>query len=385
MTELPNKWPQLLFLGALWGLVVRLAFRLLPPGQRLAGGLTALLALVASHGFAVQYGKAMLDIAACYLIIACLDSWLAGRYWLAAAELAFYTWSKSYTPFQIAVLAAALGLLYWLGKRRGWTAEWAFSSARPYFLPAPKKIAAFFFLASLAVGLPFCAKSFYYSGTPLFPFAYGVLPPIADDMKDRRPALEASAKSLLNNRNAYGGERNIRGFVTHFWRVAVPDKGVNNEFDYPIGLPYLVLFPPFLFFLARRLKRKSMPLLPLAVLLLWFSWWMGSRQSRWLYVPLTLMFLSVAGEKAVLRSWGVRAALLISLALTGLSGIRENRPDWRKTPREALRPQDERLVQMGAGLADARSPVPLPDKEAAFAAFPVHVTAGSSDWVLPDP
>jgi len=44
----------------------------------------------------------------------------------------------------------------------------------------------------------------------------------------------------LAMKDAYGLKRSLPGFVKHFWLVAVPEQGVNNRFDYPLGLIYLL-------------------------------------------------------------------------------------------------------------------------------------------------
>ena len=101
------------------------------------------------------------------------------------------------------------------------------------------------------IGGPFLVKSFIYSGTPLFPFAVGIIEPL-ENTNFEPDAIANSAQRYLRAKDAYGYGRNLKDFLLLPWRLSVPDAGVNNKFDYPAGLPVLLFFPLFIFFFCTK-------------------------------------------------------------------------------------------------------------------------------------
>ena len=91
--------------------------------------------------------------------------------------------------------------------------------------------------------MDFVAKSLYYSGTPFS----GCTRVIQDKEIDYDSAWWRSLQQASNiwtneeARGQYGPWPLVLAFVKHFWLIAVPEKGVNNAFDYPVGLPYLLV------------------------------------------------------------------------------------------------------------------------------------------------
>lgn len=350
-TELPNKFPQFFFLAGVLALSFKAARRLIAdPQWKDAGAAAVVFAVAGSHGFAVQFGTAMLDIPLCYLFLAAIDSFLDGDYKLGAVELSFFIWSKPFMPLQVALIAVVL-VFFW-----------------PRVKPILQKSAAAFIVAGLLIAGPFLAKSFHYTGTPLYPFG-----------EARTEALQNSARAHMGARDAYGQGRSLRAFAEHFWKIAVPANGVNNEFDYPLGLPYLISLAPFLFFMVREVRRGHRPLAAFLAAWWWAVWWMGSQQSRWLYIPLVLMFIFVFSFEAVTGSRAVWASLIVALAITSVSVVRSHKADFGQSRWNVLRPIDKEL----AALTPADGPVALTDKDAAFARVEVVVTQPSGGWILP--
>ena len=115
-----------------------------------------------------------------------------------------------------------------------------------------------FLLLSMAVAGPFIVKAIYYSGVPLFPFAAGIfdMSGSAHRNESLHNSLTVSSKSHMSAKDAYGYGKSGLDFLKHFWLISVPDKGVNNRYDYPVGLVYLIFMGPFLYMFILALRRK---------------------------------------------------------------------------------------------------------------------------------
>ena len=117
VTELPNKFPQFLFLIGLVSVTVDLVKRF--SGNNFIGIILAASAVFGSHFIGIQMGTAMLDIVIAYLFLAAIDSLLAGRIFMFLIEFVFFFWSKPFIPLQCALLLAVMALASAILKMRG--------------------------------------------------------------------------------------------------------------------------------------------------------------------------------------------------------------------------------------------------------------------------
>ncbi|MDO8302625.1 MAG: hypothetical protein Q7T18_05240, partial [Sedimentisphaerales bacterium] len=244
-TEWPNKIPQFICLLGLLAVIAKLSSRLGP--QSVSQALFVLFALIGSHFVGIQMGTAMLDLALCYLFFAALDSFLNGKYGWAALEFTFLFWSKPMMPLLWLALAVTMGMILWISVRRlGLKLRWGFEDGYPCLNPDFKKKAggfiAGFLLLSVAIGGPFVVKSIYTAGTPIFPVGAGWITfnPQLQSATPFRQGLLQSAQEHMATKDNYGFGRSLGVVPKSLWLMAVPESGVNNSFDYPVGLPYLL-------------------------------------------------------------------------------------------------------------------------------------------------
>lgn len=377
-TLFPNKIPQLLITIGLWGLVARLASMWAPREYRYRAGFLALIAIVGSHGFAIQYGSGMMDLVLCYLGLATIDSVASGRMGWAGIEAALFFWAKFPTLYAVVGAAFVLGLYVARGLKM--TPTWAFCLDAPFMPRHRTRMGVFFLLMSIVVMGPFVWKSLAAVGTPLFPFAAGYFTPWTADARQRLPAILQASRALWAS---VGKDRTLVGFLTHFVVLAVPTEGVNNPFDYPMGLPYLLFLVPFAAFTVRAVRRRACPALPLLVVILWAGWWMTSHQARFLYLPISLLFICGATEPGLIQARGLWCGLIVALGLTCLSVYHANKPDFGKSAWAVLRPEDQALIRLAGTLGPSRVPVELKDRDAAYATFPIHLSQGDPFFVIP--
>lgn len=378
-TSLLNKIPQLFFALGLAGVGTSLVRR--RGGSWLSASVVP-LAVLGSHSIGIQMGTGMLDLAIAYLFFAALDSFDRRQWAVGLVELNFFLWSKAFVPVQMGMILLGLGACVIIGRKLGWTAAMPLSSWSDV-QAGWKKWLAGFLVVSLCVGGPFLFKSLYYSGTPLFPFGVGVwVPPAADSSSEHWRSLSATAGALTDVRDAYGHGRSGLDFLKHFWLVAVPEKGVNNAFDYPLGLMYLLFLGPFAYFFAQALKRKTLDVPSLFIVLFWLTWWAGSQQGRFLFIAMIGMYLTVLGrwKPSVIGL----AAMVFAVALTALSVARAHRLDFGRSAEEVLRPKDLQLVEESRRYLEEQKMgvVFTEDQEAAFAQFPIIVTKEKRPFVL---
>jgi len=388
VTELPNKIPQLLFLIGF----ILISINLIRLHNRKAiVSYLGVMAIFGSHAFGIQMGTAMLDIVICYLLLAAIDSFRRGRWLLSSIEFAFFFWSKSFIPYQSIVIIIMFSFVVYILKKFGdYKCKWDFLYSvnvkdEILFSAKYKNWVISFLILSIFIAGPFLSKSLYYSGTPTFPFGVGNL--IINDQIDKNSeswrSLLKAADNHLGARNAYGQGRSAYHFIKHFWLIAVPDKGVNNKFDYPLGLVYLLFFGPFLFWFIKSFRNKEIPILPWLAVLFWISWWFGSQQSRFLYIPIALIFISVI---LTLKepSRVLLTLLLVALGLNFLSVLRANKNDWGLSREKVLRKKDLQIVQISRKyLSDGqKNPVRMYNHEVAFAQFPVEIMKENLPFVI---
>jgi hypothetical protein len=383
-TDLPNKWPQFLFSIALLAIVFRSVRRM--GGGHWAGAL-AVLAVLGTHAVGIQMGTAMLDLAVCYLFFAALDSFLSGQMILAAVEFSFFFWSKPLMPVfigMILVLSAVVTLL--LSRGFGWkTVRGFLDITGPDAIEGKKVFIIAFFLVSLAVAGPFMVKSWQIAQTPLYPVTDVILKPggcvpanlvgFAD--------LQKKACAWKLTKDSYGHGRSLGALLRHFWLVAVPETGVNNAFDYPLGLTYLLFLGPFMALLARSFRLRKVPVLGVFCVVYWLLWWMGSQQARFFLVPLVGMFVTVAAGIGK-PSRVLLSCLVLALTFTAISVFRAHQPDFGKSAYQVLRDKDKELLVM-ANDAPPRQPVALDFNDAAFAPFAIDVRGADNIFVIQRP
>lgn len=386
-TQLPNKFPQFLFFIAVPFLAIRLLTRL--GSNDLLKKILMVFAIFGAHHVGIQTGTAMLDIVLVYLFLAALDSILSGHWILAAIEFVFYFWAKSFIPLQMILLAGALFICLLILKRLGFQISLGFSLQPLSTMRIDKivfrKFLILFCVLSVAVAGPFVWKSFYVTGSPLFPFFVGTFSPSRHVLNSpwEWEVLKQSADYYLSMKDAYGLPRTALNFLQHFWLLGVPQQGVNNVFDYPLGLVYLLCIGPFLWLVSKKLLQKSIGIIPLFVVLMWMSWWFGSQQSRFLSVPLFLMYILVIAEIQCVRGFFI--TILLALCSTTGSVFRAHRTDFCKSPVALLRTQDKIILEMNERfLADDSKAIRIINyHQAAFAQFPVRVIKEKIPYVIP--
>ena len=235
---------------------------------------------------------------------------------------------------------------------------------------------------SVFIGGPFLVKSAYYTGTPLYPFFFGIFPPHPrfEENAVAWQSLQENSKLCLNTKDQYGSGRSFIDFISHWWLIAIPEDGVNNRYDYPVGLVYLLCLGPFIYLFCQSVKKRTFCLLPIFVIAYWISWWQGSQQTRFLFIPLVLMALTVLIETKF-HSRVFQAGILLALFLVTISIFRTHRSDFGVSPMGVLREKDRKLLELSKTV-DANRSVTLDFYDVAFAEFPVEVKGVKSVFVL---
>jgi hypothetical protein len=389
MTTLPNKFPQYFFYLGLIAVSIRFSCQISKTSFAMA--LLLVFLIVGSHGIGIQIGTAMLDIVTCYLLIAALDSLVRKTYFLAVIEFTFLFWSKSFMPLQMVFVVMVLMLAWFICSKAGITRklQYGFHVYGEISLGLSQRVWLFllgsFILTSSIVALPFLWRSFSETGTPLFPFGVGW---IHFDFLKANPArwenIRLVAEHFVTVAQAnYGYGVGLLDWIRHLWILAVPTRGVNNVFDYPLGLTYLLVVGPFIWMLIRNLQQKTFPIVPIIAVLIWISWWFGSQQSRFFYPVLILMFVTVVGEIKYPSRLFI-TCLLIALGLNNLSLVRAHKTDFLKPAYQVLRVKDKELVVKSNEYVKANRTdlveVSFPD--VAYARFPVVVNKTSGPWIL---
>jgi len=369
-TVLPNKIPQLIIFFGLISISMRLTSALATERRPWVGALVGLV-ILGTHGFGIQMGTGMLDLAVAYLFLASLDSLRLGNWFLAGVEFTFFFWSKPLMPVGVSIIAGVWAFAFVLVRRSHWQITGMF------ILKHWQRALGVFIIMSVVVAGPFIAKSVDYAGTPFFPLMPGVMltgGEIKTHPKAWQSLLSASQAWMVASKNSHGHGRDFISFIKHWWLLAVPEKDVNNAFDYPLGLTYLLLIGPFLFFLIKDIRLgKFSPLSVLAVII-WGLWWFGPQESRFLYLPLLIIFIvSIARLEKIPRVFFI--CLLISLFLQAISLWGAHKTDVGRWGTDVLRDQDKKLLELNEHyLAHALSNyIDWPTHDVAYAQFPVVV------------
>jgi hypothetical protein len=334
---------------------------------------------------------AMLDIAICYLFIAFIDSLFKKQYIYAGIELSFLVWSKPFMVLQVPLLFLTLFLVFLC--LRAWKVRPLLTFGYSVSVSLKKKevftVLFIFILCSLFIALPFILKSLYYAGTPLFPFIPGLVKPggIETGTHYWQSIVESANSHLFSSRN-YGSGTSFIDFLKHLWILSVPENSVNNRYDYPIGLPYLLFLAPFLYSLVRSFLKKELPLIPVFAVIYWMMWWFGAQQARFFFIPLMLIFITSAAMFRELPKL-LAISLLIAILFNAMSIIRFSYKDI-KTSRvilkreQVLLPSDRLLLERSRSYIENHEsgPIELSDYCIAYAQFPVIVTKKHMPFVL---
>jgi hypothetical protein len=386
--SMPNKFIHLFFIVGLAALSLSLVARL--SKNNFLSLCLVTFAFLGSHAFGIQMPAVMLDIVICYLFVAFFDSLCKRAYLLSAIELSFLVWAKSFFPLLFIAITLIGVISYFLLKRFcNWRSVISFDSILIKFdKKILKKLIVFFILTSVIIAGPFIIKALYYAATPLYPFSPGAMAisTIDKDSLHWQSIVEKGEIYYLVKDN-YGGGRSIVDFLQHFWLIAVPEKDVNNRYDYPLGLPYLLFLMPFFYLLFVSMRKKEFGFLPAFVVLYWIFWWFGSQQSRFLYIPLISIFIGVSASIKK-PSLVFLSVLMFSLTFNVISISRANYKSIVSSTSALLRARDKDIINMNEKYIDNKRGdlVKLDFFDVAYAQFPVDVVMakdeGDSLWVL---
>ncbi len=369
-TSLPNKIPQLIIFFGLMAVAMRLTSLLATERRPWAAPLVGLV-ILGTHGFGIQMGTGMLDLAITYLFLASLDSLCQGNWCLAAIEFTFFFWSKPLMPLEVTVI---LGIWFFIFTLARWF-QWEILGT----LILKHRLRAFglFLILSVFVAGPFIGKSIYYAATPFFPLGPGMMGTVAVIKMHPQAwqSLEKASRLWMQGiKDDYGHGRSLLAFIKHWWLLALPEKGVNNAFDYPLGLTYLLMIGPFMYFLFRDLWQRKFHPLSVLVAVIWALWWFSAQQSRFLYLPLAIIFIvTIARFNKISKV--LLLCLLVSLLLEALSVWNAHKTDLCRWGVNDLRVEDQQLVALNQSYLQNPSSnyVDWPSHDVAYAQFPVMV------------
>jgi hypothetical protein len=280
----------------------------LPPSERWRGWIPA-FACFGAHGVGIQLGTAMMDLPNLYFMAAALHAFSTGSVAWGATQLAISASAKSFAPLQTVAVLALAGLITWLGQRAALS-----TAVRRVWRAAA---------ITTAVATLLLARSAWIgtarAGTPLFPFAACSIPVGGCDGPSGEEVRRV-ARLQLDTRNAYGEGRGPLALARHVWEVAVPAAGrVDNSFDYPLGLPWLLGILLMAFGAPSWLRARRVPFAAALALSFWATWWLGSQQSRFLYPALALFWLATIDVQRRVGAPILLGSLLVSTAFSGVS------------------------------------------------------------------
>ena len=310
-----NKWPQ--FVGTLWAFGILLALGRRHAAHSFSGWIPA-LALFTTHGVMVQLGMAMLDLTNLYLLLVAWHAAICRRPFWWAAHIALYATAKAFYPAQVGMLVLALLAYSYIFER-----ESVIANRRSLILFGSIAIIAFLFLSARSIWI-----ALERAGTPVYPLAVCVIPSVSGCQGALGTIIRANAKLVTAAAGSYGLGYGVSGLFTHFWRVAVPAFGsVNNEYDYPLGLAWLIMLILVLGSIAQWYSvRRVSPELVMAVLL-WVFWWFSSQQSRWLFPVIALGLLATVYTQIRINQKLLLGSIIISALFSALSLARSIQTD----------------------------------------------------------
>lgn len=363
--SLYNKIPQ--FILAMWAF-----FLLLGLGRKQEKSYRAwipALAFITTHGVAIQLGTAMLDLPQIYFLAAFLYAVTRREVFFAALHLALFASLKSFGILQVGLIGAGMLAYFFCFESNVLNEQKRFIT----------KLLFGFSIIILLLLSRTIAINLERAGTPLFPFITCKLPSTGCHAAAGM-AIQNSANENIGIRNAYGFGRGPLAFAIHLWRISVPNAklGVNNEYDYPLGLVWL-FWLVFAFYALRDFYRtRHMHPYIFAAFLFWLTWWLGSHQARWLYPVLALGWLGSIEIQKKIHPQVLLLALVLSSCLTLVSTWRAFGPDFSRS-RAGIQEQQEASVRW-----DFYRPI-LESKELLYVNKPALLhSCGSPQWFIND-
>lgn len=356
-----NKIPQ--FIGAIWLFILLLRMgRRASPGTYL--GWIPALAFFSTHGVMIQLGTAMLDFYYLYFLFGALEAFLARRFYWGSFHLALFCAARSFHIFQVGlVLAPSVFFLFVKS-----------ASFRAHFRAA---------LPGLAVGVALLvllnARSsvlgIQRAGTPVFPLAVCTLQ--TDGCSGAAgDSIRKTANAELEWKDEYGAGRGPVAWLRHLWTVSVPTRGTNNEFDYPLGLSWILFVILVAFSFRRWLIERKIPVLAQLCFVSWAVWWIGSQQSRWLYPTLILGWLATLEMQKRLRPNALLIPLGISCLLSLVSQARFLKPKLF-VPSSAIQMQ-----MVSEAVSDAADPSIALTMKTLYYARPIRLNANENRYFI---
>jgi hypothetical protein len=182
------------------------------------------------------------------------------------------------------------------------------------------------------------------AGTPIFPFVTCVFSTAQGCQGKAGEIIRESARQELDVKNHYGTGKDFKSFLNHFWKISIPTIGVNNEYDYPLGLSWL-LFSVFLIAsFPYWIRSKEIPIIILIALLQWVLWWNMTHQARFLYPVLALGLLGTMSIQKKVHPMILLTALCFSASLSLVSMWRAYKNDLGRSSAQIQKEQKEKLV-----------------------------------------
>ncbi len=370
---MPNKWAMFVFAVGLMAMVYQLV-KETARDQATVRARWAVIALLGSHVIAIQLGTAMLDLVIAYCFFACWHSLLKRHYGLAAIEGVFLVASKSFMPLQLGILfIIVIGITWFLVNRMKWHRE----DPLPWNGDDRRHFGIAFIIAFIIIAGPGIVKSMIYAGTPLFPFGVGMFKPFISSGAQHWESLVNNAIQCLQTKDGYGHGRSIMDFLKHMWLIAVPERGVNNAFDYPVGLVYLLMVVPFGVLIIKSLQQRVVISMIVVISVWWGMWWCGSQQTRFLIIPLIAMIIVVMAKIPRINVV-LKALLVLALLIETISLVGAHRGDWGKSDEAIIRPQDLNWMNIDVN----QDSVIVSEPDIAYAPVPVKVKNPTSVFVI---
>jgi len=372
VTKMPNKWPMLFFAFGLMAMVYHLVkdFAIDNMDKRAQW---AMVGLLGYHVLMIQLGTAMLDVVIAYCFFACWHSLRHKYYGLAAIEAAFFLASKPFIfPPMILLLLAVMGVARLFIHHY----KWQMMDQLPWNAQEHQRF-LFLLIGVLGiVALPGMIKSLMYAGTPLFPFGVGILKPIINTDTVHWQNLVDNAKQCLQIKDSYGHGTGFMAFIQHWWLIAVPEHSVNNAYDYPVGLVYLLMWVPLIGIVMGLMHYRKFFGIIVIMAGWWTIWWFTSQQTRFLLIPLIAMLIIVMARLP--RINGLLKCLLTgALLIETISLIGAHRADWGRPDSAIIRPQDLHWMNIDLN----KGPYVVYEPDVAYAPVPVEVK-GKSVFII---
>ncbi len=164
-------------------------------------------------------------------------------------------------------------------------------------------------LAAVIVLVPCWLRIWRYCGNPMFPIIVGnwLVEPVVST-EDLLQLREQFGKWF----RGYGFGQTWKNFLITPFALGFSGNGINNRFDYPLGVPpyFCVLGLAMFAVLPKRKMYFDIKPIFVSMALIYISWWFICQQTRFLYPALLLLFL---GTGLLIRASRYRSSIIISL------------------------------------------------------------------------